>query len=195
MICTNDYEAYEKLRMLRSHGMVREASKDEFKQKYVDDNPSLNTKFIFAFPSYNVRNNEIGGVIGLSQLKRLDKIIKSRNDNFFYFLNNLKKDIFFTDFIVEGCSNYAFNLILKNPDDDLMIKIMNNLDENGIEYRKGSAGGGNQLRQPYLKGMFPENFYKKFPNTEHVHFYGMYIGNYPELSRESIDYILSKINI
>ena len=28
---------------------------------------------------------------------------------------------------------------------------MDTLDINGVEYRLGSAGGGNQLRQPYLK--------------------------------------------
>ncbi len=32
------------------------------------------------------------------------------------------------------------------------------LDNNEIEYRRGSAGGGNQLRQPYLKNLFLTNF-------------------------------------
>ena len=32
-----------------------------------------------------------------------------------------------------------------------MKKILENLDKENIEYRMGSAGGGNQLRQPYLK--------------------------------------------
>ena len=139
MICTNDHDAYQKLRMLRSHGMIRESNSSEYKQKFIDENPSLNPKFIFAFPSYNVRNNEIGAVIGLSQIKRLDNNIKLRNENLYYFLDNLNKDLFFTDFLIEGCSNYAFNLILKNPDTDLMDRITNNLDLNGIEYRKGSA--------------------------------------------------------
>ena len=68
------------------------------------------------------------------------------------------------------------------------------LDENSIEYRKGSAGGGNQIRQPYLKkldlGLEPRDF----QNTEHVHFYGMYIGNFPTLSTEEIKEICSVIN-
>ena len=29
------------------------------------------------------------------------------------------------------------------------------MDKFGIEYRRGSAGGGNQTRQPYIKEMFP----------------------------------------
>lgn len=195
MICTDDGDAYQKLRMLRSHGMIRESNSDEYKKKYIEKNPSLSPKFIFAFPSYNLRNNEIGAVIGLSQIKRLDNNIKLRNENLLYFLDKLNKTLFFTEFYLEGCSNYAFNLILKNPDTKLMDQICNSLDSNSIEYRKGSAGGGNQLRQPYLKDVFPNEYYTQFKNTEHIHFFGMYIGNYPELTKENIDFIVSKINI
>ena len=59
------------------------------------------------------------------------------------------------------------------------------MDNNKIEYRRGNAGGGNQLRQPYLKEIIK---FKKsdFPNTEYVHFFGYYIGNYPTLSKKKI---------
>jgi CDP-6-deoxy-D-xylo-4-hexulose-3-dehydrase len=42
-------------------------------------------KFIFQYTGYNLRNTEIGAVIGISQLKRLDKNIKLRNRNFNFF--------------------------------------------------------------------------------------------------------------
>ena len=52
-----------------------------------------------------------------------------------------------------------------------------------IEFRRGNAGGGNQLRQPYLKGFDnPKNFL----NTEKVHHFGYYIGNFPDLSLSKI---------
>ncbi|SVC99302.1 uncharacterized protein METZ01_LOCUS352156, partial [marine metagenome] len=72
MVCTNDEEVYQQLRMLRSHGMVREANDSKIHQVYKDENPELNPDSIFSFPAYNLRNNEIGGIIGRSQLKRLD---------------------------------------------------------------------------------------------------------------------------
>jgi CDP-6-deoxy-D-xylo-4-hexulose-3-dehydrase len=75
-----------------------------------------------------------------------------------------------------------------------MVRISNRLKEEGIEFRRGSAGGGNQLRQPYLKSIVPKNFHLKFPNTEHVHFYGMYIGNFPNMSLEEVDFICKTIN-
>ena len=49
---------------------------------------NLNPDFIFAFPAYNTRNTEIGGILGRSQLKRLDKMVEVRNDNLKTFLKS-----------------------------------------------------------------------------------------------------------
>ncbi len=194
MICTNDKDAYRNLLMLRSHGMIREVKDTKF-QKYMKNKfKDLNSKFIFYLPAYNVRNNEIGGILGQSQIKRLDNNIKKRNENLKYFLNKLNKKIYFVDFDLKGQSNYAFNVILKHKKKYLMKKLMNKLDKNGIEFRLGSAGGGNQLRQPYIKNLFKKYTFKKFLNTEHVHFFGLYVGNYPELKKKQIDFILKVFN-
>ena len=47
--CGNDKNIYQQLRMLRSHGMVREASDTELINKYQNKYPELNPDFIFAF--------------------------------------------------------------------------------------------------------------------------------------------------
>jgi len=194
MVCTNDEEVYQQLRMLRSHGMVREANNLKIQQLYKDENPELNSDFIFSFPAYNLRNNEIGGIIGRSQLKRLDDIVESRTKNLTRFIRQIDQNKYQTEFKLEGSSNYAFNLILKNPDNDFVIRLMEKMDETGIEFRRGSAGGGNQTRQPYVKKMLPKNHYKNFPVTEHIHFFGFYIGNFPDLKDFEIDEICFIIN-
>jgi CDP-6-deoxy-D-xylo-4-hexulose-3-dehydrase len=194
MICTNDLEVYQQVRMLRSHGMVREVSDMDLKLAYQNANPELNPDFIFAYAAYNARNTEIGGIMGRSQLKRLDHIVVRRTENMLRFLKQIDASKFRTDFKIEGSSNYAFNLILKKPDDDLASRIMKKMRESGIEFRRGSAGGGNQLRQPYLKGLVPDNHYLEFPETEHVHFYGFYIGNFPDLHDQEIDELCEILN-
>ena len=194
MVCTNDNKIYQQARMLRSHGMVREANDATIKENYYKENPSLHPDFIFAFPAYNVRNTEIGGIMGLSQLKRLDENIERRTKNLHRFLDQLNSKIYRTDFKLEGSSNYAFNLILKEPDDLLVLKLMKKMKSSDLEFRRGSAGGGNQTRQPYLKDIVPNNHYKSFPETEHVHFYGFYIGNFPDLKSEEIDDICRILN-
>jgi len=194
MVCTNDNQVYEMLRMYRSHGLVRESTDQKLRDQYLSESNQLNPEFIFAFPAYNVRNTEIGAVIGLNQLKRLDDNIKKRTDNLYYFLENLNSDIYKTDFDLRGSSNYAFNIILNKGDFSYRDLVEEALSKNKIEFRRGSAGGGNQIRQPYLKGIVEEGYWRKFPNTEHIHHFGWYIGNYPELAKKKIDGILSVLN-
>ena len=195
MICTDDEETYRVLRMLRSHGMVREIGGEEEQQKWLSDNPELNPQFIFAFPAYNVRNTEIGAVLGLSQLQRLDANNLLRTRNLLHFLDNIYSKKFQTDFEIEGSSNYAFNLVQLEADDSLAKRLMSAMDSHEIEYRRGSAGGGNQLRQPYLRPYIKDpKSYRNFPATDHIHFYGYYIGNFPDLGLEDVNFICDVLN-
>ena len=68
------------------------------------------------------------------------------------------------------------------------------MNKNKIEFRRGNAGGGNQLRQPYIKKYFKKINFKKFKEVDHVHFYGYYIGNYPALKTKKIIRICSILN-
>ena len=186
MISTNNSELYQTLRMFRSHGMVREATSDEVKQTYYQNHPDLNPDFIFAFPAYNVRSTEINAVMGRSQLKRLDQNNQLRSENLKLFLQNLDASKYQTDFAVEGSCNYAFTLVLQHPDDALRDRLMAALRQAKVEFRRGTSGGGNQLRQPYLKKIVGETEYQHYPNVNHVHFYGFYIGNFPSLKKQKI---------
>jgi CDP-6-deoxy-D-xylo-4-hexulose-3-dehydrase len=194
MVCTNDAEVYQQVRMLRSHGMVREANDPAVRSAYQQAHPELNPDFIFAFPAYNTRNTEIGGIMGRSQLKRLDANVLRRTENLHRFLNQIDSKKYRTDFKLEGSSNYAFNLVLQKPDKGFAERLMNKLRECGVEFRRGSAGGGNQIRQPYLKGILPDGYHMQFPEVEHIHFYGFYIGNFPDLRNDEIDEICAILN-
>jgi CDP-4-dehydro-6-deoxyglucose reductase, E1 len=63
-----------------------------------------------------------------------------------------------------------------------------------VEFRRGTSGGGNQLRQPYIKKLLGEWEFANYPNVDHVHFYGFYIGNYPELEPDKIHDLCSILN-
>jgi CDP-6-deoxy-D-xylo-4-hexulose-3-dehydrase len=60
------------------------------------------------------------------------------------------------------------------------------LKAHGVEFRRGTAGGGNQVRQPYLRRLVGSNAGPLYPHADHVHFYGFYIGNYPSLECGSV---------
>jgi CDP-6-deoxy-D-xylo-4-hexulose-3-dehydrase len=197
IVSTDNYELYEIIRMLRSHGMVRETNNNELKAKYAKDYPDLNPDFIFAYASHNMRPTELNGILGLSQLTRLDSNVIERKINFDKFLKSLNPDVFQTEFVIEGNSNYAFTLVLKEPNFNKRDKIEAALGLAGIEFRRGLAGGGNQLRQPYLKknGTYPDP--ESLPNVDHIHHFGWYFGNYPGLEKEffdDLDAALSEFN-
>lgn len=194
MICTNNKKIYELARMLRSHGMARESGNKKFEKNIIKKNSDLSPKFIFLHPGYNMRSNEISAVIGINQLKRLDKNNLKRVSNFKYFLSHLDKNKFLTDFNMNGNSNYAFPLILKKKSMKQRDNLEKLMTKKGIEFRRGNAGGGNQLRQPYLKKYVKKYDLKNFPNVEHVHFFGYYIGNYPSLNKKKIKKICEILN-
>tara|TARA_R110002074_G_scaffold368646_2_gene543188 strand:+ start:2842 stop:4032 length:1191 start_codon:yes stop_codon:yes gene_type:complete len=201
MVCTNDENIYQFARMFRSHGMTREASK-EVQERYSQSD--LNPLFTFAVAGYNMRSTELNAVLGLEQIKRLDDNIYSRRKNLEIWLENLNPNKYFVDYFVEGNSNFSLPLII-NPEISngtiptegapqiTMDRICQVLEEEGVEYRIGTAGGGNQERQPYLKD-YEFKSASSLDVSNYIHDYGLYIGNHPDLTDAQILDLCEKLN-
>ncbi len=191
MVCTNDEDIYDYAKLFRSHGMTREASSE--KQYWYKENYSeLNPLFTFAVPGYNMRNQEFNAVLGLEQLKRLDYNTEKRSENFDVWINCLNSIKFKVDYYKNGSSNFALPLILQEKNPELLNECCILLDTEKIEYRVGTAGGGNQARQPYLEKY--DFVADNLDNVNHIHDFGLYIGNHPELTREQILKLCEELN-
>ena len=194
MVCTNDKKIYDFSRIFRSHGMVRESKNKTFEKQMKKKYKDLSPQFIFLHPTLNFRNNEIGAVIGINQLKSLNQNNKERTKNFVFFLKNLNKEKYWTDYKIKGSCNYAFPIILKTNNIKKRDNFEKILSKYNIEFRRGNAGGGNQLRQPYLKEIINMKNLKNFKNVDKVHFFGYYIGNHPSLKKNKILEITKVLN-
>ena len=192
MISTNNFEFYQVCRALRSHGMVREMTSSTMKNSVIEANPDLNPDFIFLRPAHNFRSTEINAVIGLSQLPKLDDKNQERIDNFDLFISNLNSEKYHIAINTEGNCNYAFIVILKEPNFDKRNALEIKLAQNGIEFRRGLSGGGNQMRQPFFKSIYQD--FSDYPVIEHIHNFSWYIGNYPGLEKEKINFLLEILN-
>ena len=192
MISTNSREIDRLAKMKRGHGLLRDSQDDKFIKSTIKKNKDLNNDFIFNTEGFNLRNNELSAVIGIQQLKRLNKNIEIRNRNHKLFLKHLRGDIFFKNFNLKGSSNYGLHLILKEKNIKLFKNILKLLNRKHIEHRLGSLG--NQLRQPYLKKNENSNFYKLLKNTEHMHFFSVYIGNHQFLDKRKIIDLCKKLD-
>ena len=198
MVCVNDSNANDMIRLFRSHGMTREGSQ-ELQDNFVRNYPELNPLFTFAVAGFNVRSTEINAVLGIEQMNRIDSNVDKRRHNFKVWLDNLDKNKFYTEFDVEGNSNFALPLIMKrgyedrfNINDDFS-GVRDILDLSGVEYRLGTAGGGNQALQPYLK-KYEYRIEGDLTNVNYVHSNSLYIGNHTDLNDEQIINLCKRLN-
>lgn len=194
MICTNDKKIFELIKMLRAHGLLRECGNVKMENKLKKKYNKLSPSFIFMYPGYNMRCNELQAVLGINQLKRLDANNQKRIKNFNIFLNLLDKKKYYVDYDIKGNCNYALPLILNTNSIKKRDLFESALKKNAIEFRRGNAGGGNQMRQPYLKNFVKKINFSKYPNVEKVHDFGYYIGNSPYLKKKTIIKLVKILN-
>ena len=192
MVCTNNEDYYESLRMFRSHGMTREAS-ERTKQKFIVDYPNLNPDFTFAVPGFNFRSTEINAVLGLQQLPRLDRIIADRTRNLIDFLELLDDRLFVTNYDVEGSSNFALPICMRPDCKDRFGKVIKVLQHEHIEFRVGTAGGGNMSIQPFVINS-NHSVVGPLDVANFLHHYALYIGNGSHVTLEMIQKLTEKLN-
>jgi len=191
-VCVNDPKLYDLAKLFRSHGMTREAS-PELQEKYKLSNSDLNPLFTFAVAGFNMRSTELNAVLGLEQMKRLDYNIERRRFNFDTWLKHLDPSKFITSFKTQGNSNFALPLVMQGITRDKLKEVCGILEIEGVEYRLGTAGGGNQARQPYLKN-FPHEISGVLAQANYIHDNALYIGNHHELTEEQIINLCKKLN-
>lgn len=138
-----------------------------------------------------IRSTELNAVLGLEQIQRLDSNIEARVQNLKIWLENLDPVKYFVDFKVEGNSNYALPLVWSDPNSKAAICAL--LEEQGVEYRLGTAGGGNQARQPYLE-RYGHCIVGALAVSDYIQDQGLYIGNHPELTEEQILDLCRRLN-
>jgi CDP-6-deoxy-D-xylo-4-hexulose-3-dehydrase len=172
-VSTNDSELYDLMRMKRSHGLAREATPETYK-KIQEQYPDIVPTFLFVTDGYNFRNNELSAVLGLQQIKKLDKIVEIRNRNYqdYYSIIQNYPDLFYVPKCEKTMSSFTLPFVCKNKKiyNDLIAEFKNNK----IEYRPLVAG--NLLRQPFLNG-YTFAYHKDVYNADIIHELGMYIGN------------------
>jgi len=193
MICTNDKEVYNLLKMLRSHGWDRdldEESQRKLRDKWgVDDFSALYT---FYEPGFNVRSTDLQAVIGIGQLEKVDGMIDKRNENFYHFLEVMKtldkKKMVWTP---TECKNsftasFCYPMIFKTKKDK--EKAVAALIKNDIETRPlicGSMG-----TQPFFVSRYGRH---ETLNATLVDECGIYVPNHPKLNDCDIEFICKTV--
>lgn len=151
-------------------------------------------KYTYSHLGYNLKITDMQAACGLAQLKRLPEFIEKRNANFDYLKNRLAT---VTDFIelTEPTENatpswFGFPITLKSTAGVSRVDLTKYLDQCKIGTRLLFAG--NLIRQPYFEGV-DYRVVGDLTNTEISMNQTLWLGIYPGLSEEHLNYVAEKL--
>jgi len=185
MVCTNDKEFADIIKMIRSHGWDRdldEEAKLKYKKQYgVKEFDSL---YKFYYQGFNLRSTDLQAVIGINQMSKIDNISNVRQRNYNHYLKSIKNELWKPHSQQDVVSNMGYPLIVGNRED-----LSRALDDNDVECRplvSGSMGA-----QPAWKKEYGELTMR---NASIVNNNGMYVPNHQDLTIQDIDKVCKIIN-
>jgi CDP-6-deoxy-D-xylo-4-hexulose-3-dehydrase len=151
-------------------------------------------KYTYSHIGYNMKITDMQAACGLAQLDRLEGFIKKRKENFNFLYKNLKD---LEEFLIlpepeknSEPSWFGFPISLKKNNNFNRNDLIKYLNENKIGTRL--LFSGNLIKQPYMKNL---NFkvHKDLKNTDFVMENTFWIGLYPGLSKNHLEYAVNKI--
>lgn len=154
-------------------------------------------KYVYSHFGYNLKATDMQAAVGLAQLKKLPEFIKKRRENFDYLLEKLQS---VSDKIIlpEPCENTYpswFGFLITCKDGIDRNKIVKYLESNGIQTRMLFAG--NIIKHPCFDNMVLGLDYRIVGDlkcTDTIMNDTFWVGVYPGMSFEMIDYMVLKIN-
>ena len=151
-------------------------------------------KYTYSHLGYNLKITDMQAACGLAQLASLDSFVVKRKHNFAYLKDKLKDCVEFLILPVAtenaDPSWFGFPITIKNNAGFTRKDIIAHLDENKIGTRLLFAG--NLTKQPYMQG---RNYkvHGELINTDIVMNNTFWIGIYPGLSEQMLDYTADMI--
>ena len=151
-------------------------------------------KYTYSHSGYNMKITDMQAACGLAQLDRLEGFIKKRKENFNFLYKSLKN---LEEFLIlpeveknSEPSWFGFPLTLKKNNKYNRNDLIKYLNENKIGTRL--LFSGNLTKQPYMKNI---NFkvHGSLKNTDLIMENTLWIGLYPGLSKEQLEYSVLKI--
>jgi CDP-6-deoxy-D-xylo-4-hexulose-3-dehydrase len=151
-------------------------------------------KYTYSHLGYNLKITDMQAACALAQLDRLDDFIAARKANSAYLKERLQSCADFLH-LPEATPNsepswFGFAVVLKESSGVKRVDLLNYLDQNKIATRLLFAG--NLTRQPYMIG---RNYRVsgELTNTDVVMNQTFWLGVFPELRKEHLDYVAEKL--
>ena len=165
-----------------------------FSQQHGDLPFGYDHKYVYSHLGYNLKISDMQAACGLAQLDRVEEFIEKRRKNFAYLKNRLQT---LTDFLYlpEATPNsdpswFGFPITLKEESGTARVDLLRFLDQHKIGTRLLFAG--NLTKQPYFKGV-EYRVVGDLTNTDITMNQTFWVGIYPALGEEHLEYIAEKL--
>ena len=183
-VITNNKKFADKIKLLRSHGSVR----DNVWNDKADRGPWYYESNLIG---YNYRITDFQAALGISQLKRLDKQNKYKY-SLAKFYNNLLKDIEYIKLpvIKDEKYNQAWHLY------SIAVNFKGiGISRNQVMKKLLEKGVGTQVHYIplYKQPVYKSNLNKKYPGTEIYFKSTLSLPMYPSLLKKDIKYIVKSL--
>jgi CDP-4-dehydro-6-deoxyglucose reductase, E1 len=165
-----------------------------FDQQHGDLPYGYDHKYVYSHIGYNLKVTDMQAAIGLAQLKKLDGFIAKRRENYIKLLEGLVKfnKYFLFPSVLNGAdpSWFGFSITLNTNkfDRNTLVRF---LEQNNIMTRLLFAG--NLTKQPAFKDVKYRSV-GTLNSTDVVMNSTFFIGVYPGINDEMINYILEKFD-
>lgn len=166
-----------------------------FNYKTPDLPEDYDKKYTYINIGYNLKPTDMQASLGVEQLKKLPTFITKRQENFNHLYEEFSKyeDSFVLPQSLQKAtpSWFCFPLTIKKEAHFKRSQIIQFLEKNNIETRLFFAG--NILNQPAYRNI---NYRKigNLDNTQEIMKNTFFIGIYPGLDNEHINYIIEKVD-
>jgi CDP-6-deoxy-D-xylo-4-hexulose-3-dehydrase len=151
-------------------------------------------KYTYSHLGYNLKITDLQAACGLAQLNRLEEFIALRRRNFSYLRERLRScDAYF--YLPEATPHsepswFGFPLVIKDSAQTSRVDLLTYLEQQKIGTRLLFAG--NLTRQPYMIGR-QFRVSGDLLNTDLVMNQTFWLGVYPGLTIEQLDFVATKI--
>jgi CDP-6-deoxy-D-xylo-4-hexulose-3-dehydrase len=151
-------------------------------------------RYMYTHIGYNLKPVEFQAAIGIAQLKKLPNFVERRKRNFKILCTEFQK--YEENFILPSWSAksepswFCFPVSIRDDAPFSRREIISFLEKKGIQTRLFFAG--NIVRQPAYKNM-KCRIVGKLSNCDKIMKDSFFIGVYPGIDRERMDYMLSEI--
>ena len=206
-ICTNNTQLYRLVNSFRDWGRdcwcasgVDDTCKHRYTKQFGELPYGYDHKYVYSHFGYNLKATDMQASVGCAQLKKLPRFVETRKENWEYLKKGLKK-ISEKIILPEAVKNsepswFGFLMTVKEGSGFTRDELIQHLENHNIQTRL--LFSGNYIKHPCFDEMRNTGtgyrIVGDLKNTDRIMRDSFWIGVYPGMSKEKLDYMITQID-